>query len=64
MNEQQWSYYVAFSHQYGFGAVEIQLAAPLTTFQQVQDIVKVIHRKDGLPGVVVVSWQLLREPSA
>lgn len=52
-------YYVSYSHETGFGSLEITLAVPITTHQQILDIQVFIAKEYKLGLVIVLFYKEL-----
>ena len=54
-------YYVSYAHTAGYGSIEITLAVPITTFQQIVDIREHIAKTNGLGDIVILFYTRLGE---
>lgn len=57
-----WTYWVAYRHNNGLGAVAVSLGLPLRAACQLLMVARRIERDEDVRGVVVLSWQELLAP--
>jgi hypothetical protein len=57
-----WTYWVAYGHAGGLGAVAVCVGEPLTAASRVTGLAERIGREAGSRDVTVMSWQLLSGP--
>ena len=57
-------YFISFSYQkntgWGFGCIEVLISNPITSFNQLAEIVQRIQNEENLMGVTLLYFTLLR----
>ncbi|WP_041625294.1 hypothetical protein [Stackebrandtia nassauensis] len=59
-----YTYFVVYVNDGGRGVSEMSLGKPITTFEQIRQIARVIEADNGITGVTVTWYQLLSGPEA
>lgn len=59
----QYVYFVSYATNEGRGMGEVRLPRPVTSWDDIQDIVRVLHVDLGHPTATIVSYHLLSEPT-
>ena len=54
-------YYVSYSHETGFGSLEVTLSVPITTHKQILDIQEYIAKEYDLGKIVILFYTRLGE---
>ena len=59
-----WFYWVAYAATGRFGSCQISMSVPVTRLEHVRAMESHITEDNGLPGIVILSWTLLRVEDA
>ena len=54
-------YFVSYSYEDGFGCSEVSRNTPITTLEDIKEIIKKLQKSDSkLSSVVILNYQLLQ----
>ena len=56
-------YFVSYSYQYGFGHCDVARDTPITSIEDINEMVKDLQIQFNLSNIVILNFQLLRKES-